>query len=90
LAPHPPQALQALADAPHALQDATAGVVPATAAARPPLTSIMASAFFDLLVMVFSSGNWPKPFWDLRNLDDRFVKWCHDRIAKNHALERRV
>jgi hypothetical protein len=66
-APHAaaPQAPHALApQAPHVLtfsvpqaaHEATLGVVDAIAAARPPLTTIMASAFFDLMFMKFSSG----------------------------------
>ncbi|MEM6461887.1 MAG: hypothetical protein AAF724_08230 [Pseudomonadota bacterium] len=71
-APHAPHAPQALAapQAPHApqavtfvepqaAQDATVGVVPATAAASPPPTTIIASAFLDFLFMEFSS-DWPK------------------------------
>ena len=42
-------------------RNATAGVTLATAAARPPLTTIIASAFFDLMFIEFSSGISPKP-----------------------------
>jgi len=61
LAAQAPQAAMVAPHAPQAPQDATAGVTPATAAARPPLTTIMASAFLDLLFIDFSSGVGPKP-----------------------------